>query len=1259
MVGLPKRLLLSVCSRCSWLALCTVLPVAAVASGVDGAGPALPPAEGRVDDPLIGLSGRSPGAGQGAASLDLGLAYNPLVASIFDEDGQRLSRSIIGRALSTRVGGIAGLTDRVAVGATLPVFLHVAGEDVRDLSSRGGPALGDAQLWVPVQAVGSAQEPFALTLAPFLSLPTGSAGRFLGTPGLGGGALAIGSARIDALTVTGGLGAEVRGGRQIEHFHQGSRALGHLGLTYAVRPRLALHAEARGAWGLRSSTDERIPSATQGAGRPVEAQLGLRAQLSDQLLLHAGAGTALSGGVGAARLRLGAGLTVPWGQAAPAREGVVEAETPTLQVVDERGAPLHGVWVRSGDVLLGRTDPQGRIDLIDRKLRRDLTFELHGYEPFKIDRHRPDLLTIALAPEPINLTLRAADPEGQALPATAMLRERDGAEQRVDLSRGSREVDLLPGTWTLRVEAEGRGAQERTLELDHGQAPIRIEALLREREGDETLALTVVDPEGRSVRDLAITVDGLPVGTASEGSDLRIEGLSQATHAVRVQAQGHLAARRDVVSLDEGTTPTEIVLAPEPGSVTLQVRAPDGPVSDATARWAGPTRLSQELGPRGERSFVLRPGEWTLVVSSPTYGLQQRTVQIVPDLAENQTIEVVLQPPEGGEADLALRVVDARGEPLAGAEVLLDLKALGTTTTGGVLRLGELSVGPRELAIGGHLLRPTRQELSLIAGLNEHTVVVPYLPGATRVRAQSPDSPVTDALARFAGPESPEPLPLGRRGSADTVLSPGDWGVVVSSPTFGLQQRDLTVQADSGQLQLVDVHYGTPPDGGQAELWLSIRDPEGQPVEGAVVALDGASLGQTGSGGSLRVPNLATGRRTLSVSAPLFAPKSETFFLRRGGTERELSLGWGDHAVLVRVLDAEGSGLSNALVRFAGPRFVDALPVDREGVVLTSLEPGEWFAVASSADHGLTQRELVVEPGAGLTELELELGPPNTTLARVLIRARGPGGLPIPNARFSLGEEVRDIEHSGTTLIEVVPGTYTLRVEAPGFVSGGLTLSDLPAGDHERIIELDYAPISVEISLHDAQASPVAGRLSFDGPTDLAPRTIGAGGKATVELTPGRWTVLAESTELGAGSQRLDLELGQRSAKVGLTLRPREVDLVDGALELRQVIGFAFNKAEIDPSASPLLDEVAATLIAHPELRKIAIEGHSDAVGGVAYNLTLSERRAEAVRAALVERGVAPERLISRGYGPTRPLVEGDSDEARAANRRVAFSVLE
>lgn len=98
---------------------------------------------------------------------------------------------------------------------------------------------------------------------------------------------------------------------------------------------------------------------------------------------------------------------------------------------------------------------------------------------------------------------------------------------------------------------------------------------------------------------------------------------------------------------------------------------------------------------------------------------------------------------------------------------------------------------------------------------------------------------------------------------------------------------------------------------------------------------------------------------------------------------------------------------------------------------------------------------------------------------------------------------------------------------------------------------------------------------------------------------------------------------------------------------------FAIAKAELRDESAPVLREIAATLKGHPELR-IRIEAHTDNAGDAAAGLTLSQERAEAVRAALIARfGIAAERIVAKGLGATQPVAPNDTPEGRAQNRRV------
>lgn len=119
----------------------------------------------------------------------------------------------------------------------------------------------------------------------------------------------------------------------------------------------------------------------------------------------------------------------------------------------------------------------------------------------------------------------------------------------------------------------------------------------------------------------------------------------------------------------------------------------------------------------------------------------------------------------------------------------------------------------------------------------------------------------------------------------------------------------------------------------------------------------------------------------------------------------------------------------------------------------------------------------------------------------------------------------------------------------------------------------------------------------------------------------------------------------------------KKVELRDNRIEIGEKIQFALAKSEILPVSFSLLDEVAKVIQENPHVQKVAIEGHASDEGDDQYNLMLSKARAEAVRAYLVQKGVAPGRLSSTGYGEAKPLVANDTPENREKNRRVEFNI--
>lgn len=113
-----------------------------------------------------------------------------------------------------------------------------------------------------------------------------------------------------------------------------------------------------------------------------------------------------------------------------------------------------------------------------------------------------------------------------------------------------------------------------------------------------------------------------------------------------------------------------------------------------------------------------------------------------------------------------------------------------------------------------------------------------------------------------------------------------------------------------------------------------------------------------------------------------------------------------------------------------------------------------------------------------------------------------------------------------------------------------------------------------------------------------------------------------------------------------------------GASIVLENLIFAQGKATIRPESFPSLDEVVVMLKERPSI-VIQLEGHTDNLGSEKLNVELSQDRVDNVKKYLVSKGIAKDRIKTKAFGGSQPLVQGNSQEARAKNRRVEMRILE
>jgi outer membrane protein OmpA-like peptidoglycan-associated protein len=190
------------------------------------------------------------------------------------------------------------------------------------------------------------------------------------------------------------------------------------------------------------------------------------------------------------------------------------------------------------------------------------------------------------------------------------------------------------------------------------------------------------------------------------------------------------------------------------------------------------------------------------------------------------------------------------------------------------------------------------------------------------------------------------------------------------------------------------------------------------------------------------------------------------------------------------------------------------------------------------------------------------------------------------------------------------------------------------AGQQREQMRTDQRTQEADQARTNAEESRLAARMAESDADEAQRQTLRARGNE------------AEAQRQMQAAQARTAVLEARLADLSARKTPRGM-----VITLGDVL-FGTDLARLNADGIARTQQLAAVLQQNPQ-RTVLIEGFTDSTGSAAHNQDLSERRAEAVRSALQDMGVAADRIVTRGYGETHPVAANDTEENRRLNRRV------
>lgn len=243
----------------------------------------------------------------------------------------------------------------------------------------------------------------------------------------------------------------------------------------------------------------------------------------------------------------------------------------------------------------------------------------------------------------------------------------------------------------------------------------------------------------------------------------------------------------------------------------------------------------------------------------------------------------------------------------------------------------------------------------------------------------------------------------------------------------------------------------------------------------------------------------------------------------------------------------------------------------------------------------------------------------------------------------------------------VVEGKQNVHIEAPGYLAQDFQVTITTKQTISENFALQKAPPEKGLCMgvvKNKDGTPLTAVFTSEEGVVSPFGTNPISGEFSQELPPGIHKFRVQAENYLPQEVECDVKAGDKSS-INLTLeKPKEVTIVENKIILPDAIYFEFGSSVIKSESHSVLNQVAQVLTTRSDYKALKVEGHTDNIGSEAFNLTLSKKRAQAVRKYLMNKGIKGEKVIAEGYGKSKPIATNTTEEGRAENRRVEFNIV-